>query len=177
MVFDECHHTGGVGVEVVVAERVVQAVHATPPVIGLLMLGRVEFLLEREVHDGLQVAVLVRQLGVFLPGSGIGGVGHPRLADGVEVGIFLVQLLHPLCHRLTVGIGIGVHTDAVDAYGLYPPDAVLDEVAHQVRILLVQVGHGRYEPSLYCLALIDFRGVRVEHRCQFVAGLQEVGAA
>ena len=62
VVVEEGHHAGRIGIQIVVAERVVEAVHATPPAVGNLVLGRVELLLEREVHDGLQVAVLLAQL-------------------------------------------------------------------------------------------------------------------
>ena len=141
------------------------------------MLGRIQLLLEREVHNGLQVAVLVRQAGVFLPCSGIGRIGYPRLTYGVEVGIFLVQLLHPLGHRPTEGIRIGIHADAIDAGRLNPPLRVLDEVAHQMGILLIEVGHGRDKPSLHRFTHIHLRGIGIEHRSQLVAGLQEAGAA
>ena len=118
------------------------------------MHGRVELLLEGEVHDGLEVAVDVAKLAVLLPGSSVGGLRHPCLTHGIEVGILLVELLHPLCHRLTESIGIGIHADAVNTGSLYPPDAVLDEVAHQVRITLVEVGHSRDEPGVLCLAAV-----------------------
>ena len=172
MVLDEGHHAGGVGVEVVIDERAVEAVQTIPPGVGLFVLGLIELVEEGEVHHGLQVGVVCRELGVFLPGGGIGGLCHPGLSHGVEVGVFLVELLHPLGHRVGIGVGIGVHADAVDADGLNPPDGVLDEVAHQVGVMLVEVGHGGHEPAFDGLLHIDLRGVGIDDGCQLVGGLQ-----
>ena len=46
-----------VGVEVVIDESVVDAVHASSPLAGLLVLGRVQAVKEGEVHDGVEVGV------------------------------------------------------------------------------------------------------------------------
>ena len=125
------------------------------------MLAAVECLLEREVHHGLEIASLFPLSTIILPRSGIGGYGDPGLAHGVEVGIFLAEFLHPLGHRFGKGVGIGIHADAIDAGGLYPPLGVLNEIAHQVGVVLIQVGHRRDEPTLNGLTLIDSRGVGV----------------
>ena len=90
--------------------------------------------------------------------------------------VFLVEFLHPLSHGVSVCVRIGVHTDAIDADGLYPPFGVLDEVAHQVRILLVQVRHRRDEPPFHRLAKVYFRGVGVDDGGQLVRRLEERGA-
>ena len=119
---------------------------------------------------------MLRQLRVLLPGCGVGRLRHPRLTHGVEVGILVVQLLHPLGHGVSIGIGIGIHADAVNAYSLYPPDAVLDKVAHQVRIALVQVGHSGNKPALSGLLEVYLRGVGIHDRGQLVGSLQEAGA-
>ena len=57
VVFDECHDIRRVLVEIVVDERVVDAVVAVPPTIGLLVLGLVEFVEEREVHNRFELRV------------------------------------------------------------------------------------------------------------------------
>lgn len=59
MVLDEGHHTRGVGIEIVVDKRAIEAVQSLPPGIGLFMFGLVELIKEREVHDGLEVGVLL----------------------------------------------------------------------------------------------------------------------
>ena len=206
----------GILIEIIVDKRLIQTVVATPPVVGLLVLGAVELLLEREVHDGLEIGVFRRcggagvrgceitfciltfttlmsilaptllrtfapprhhQPGILLPRGGVGRIGHPSLADHVEVGILLVERLHPAGHSAFEGVGIGVHADAVDTDGLYPPDAVLDEIVHHIGVVLVQVGHGRDKPSLHRLTLVHLAGIRVAHRCQLIASLQEAGTA
>ena len=141
MVLDEGHHTRRVGVEVVIDKRVIKSVEAVPPSIRFFVLGLVQLVEEREVHHRLQIRIALGEFRVFLPGSGIGRLRHPCLTHGIEVGILLVEFLHPLCHSLSVCVGVGIHTDAIDAHGLNPPDRVLDEVAHQVGIMLVQVRH------------------------------------
>ena len=88
------------------------------------------------------------------------------------MGIFLVKFFHPLRHGIGISVGVGVHTDAVDTNGLYPPDTVLDEIAHQVRVMLVEVGHGRYKPAFCRLFQVYLGGVGVFDRCQLITGLQ-----
>ena len=172
MVLDEGHDAARVGVEVVVAVHIVHAVHAAKPVVGLLVLGLVYAIEEGEVHDGLQMAVLLRQFAVFLQCGGEGRFCHPCFSYGVEVGIFVVDGLHPECHCVGVGIGVGVHTYAVDAYSFYPPLAVLNQIFQHVWVTLVEVGHGRHEPSVYCLVQIKLAGVGVEDCCQLAVCLE-----
>ena len=156
VVLDESHHTRRVRIEVVIDKRVIEAVQTLPETIGLLVLGLSQFVEETEVHDGLQVGIGFCEFRVLLPGGGIGGLGHPGLTHGVEVGVLVVEFLHPLGHGIVISIRIGVHADAVDAYSLNPPDAVLDEIAHEVGVMLVEVGHGRHEPTLGRLLEVDF---------------------
>ena len=77
-----------------------------------------------------------------------------------------------MCHRIGIGIRVGVHTDAVDADSLNPPDAVLNEIAHEMGIVLVQVGHGGNKPALRGLFQVNLRSIRVEHGGEFIRGLQ-----
>ena len=51
---------------------------------------------------------------------------------------------------------------AVDASCFYPPLTVLDEVAHEVRIALVEVRHGGNEPPIDGLAHVLLRGIGIE---------------
>ena len=141
VVLDECHHMVYIGVEVVVHKRVVHTVEATPPVVGDFVFARVHCLIESEVHHRFQIAVFLRQTRILLPSGGVGWLCNPSFAHGVEVRIFLVQFLHPARHRSGVGVGVGVHTNAVDAHGFHPPDAVLNQISGNVRIVLVKVGH------------------------------------
>ena len=161
-------------IEIVIAETVIDAVESLPPVVGLLVLGLIEFVEETEVHNGFQIAVHRAELGVLLPGGGVGGLGDPCLAHGVEVGILSVEHFHPLCHGLSVGIRIGVHADTVDARSLYPPLTVLDEVAHEMGIALVEVGHGLDKPSVNGFLHILLRSVGVEDGGELIACLKAV---
>ena len=77
-----------------------------------------------------------------------------------------------MCHGVGIGVWVGVHAYAVDAYGLYPPDAVLDEVFYDVRVALVEVGHGGHEPSVYGLSEVYLAGVWVDDGCELVACLE-----
>ena len=152
VIVEERHDTRRIGIKIIIAERIVETIVSAPPVIGNLMRCRVYLLLEREIHNGLQIAVDVAQLTVFLPGSSIGRLRDPCLTDGVEIGIFVIELFHPLSHRLAESVGIGIHADAINVGSLNPPDAVLDEITHEVRIVLVEVGHGIDEPRLGSLS-------------------------
>ena len=51
----------------------------------------------------------------------------------------------------------------------------MDEVLDDVRIALVQIGHGGHKPSVDGFLQVYFRCVWVEHRREFVAGLQILG--
>ena len=172
MVLDKGHHTRRVRVEVVVYKRAVKAVQSFLKTVGLFILRLTELVVEREVHHRFQVRVSLSEFRVFLPSSGISRLCDPCLTYGVEVGIFFVNLFHPLGHSICVGIRISVHADAVDANGLNPPHAVLDEVAQEVWIMLIQIWHRGYEPAFGCLLEVNLRSVRVDNRCQFVTSLQ-----
>ena len=174
VVFDEGEHARRIGVEIVVAEDVVDAVEALPPVVGLLVAGQREAVEEGEVHDRLEIAILRAEARVLLPGRGIGRLRHPGLAHAIEVGILRVDGLHPGRHGLAVGVGIGVHADAVDGGRLDPPDTVLDEVAHDVGVALVEVGHGGDKPSVGSLLAVDVGGVGVEDGRELIAGLEAI---
>ncbi len=177
MVLNKRHHRCGIGVKIVEHQTVVHAVEAAPLAVGGLDAGRIHHGVEREVHHRAEVGVVLSNLAVTLPGSGVGGVLKPCLAHNIEVGVLAVERAHPACHRFGVGIGVGVHAYAIDAHRLNPPDAVLNQVVHHMHIVLVEVGHGRYEPSLHCLLQVDIAGIGVKHRCQAVASLLEAGAA
>ena len=59
VVVDEGHDMRGIYIQIVVDERVVQAVHPLPPRIRLFVLGLRQFVEEREVHHRLQVRVVL----------------------------------------------------------------------------------------------------------------------
>ena len=177
MVLNECHHALGIGVEIVKHQAVVHAVEAAPLAVGGFDAGRVDHGIKREVHHRAEVGVVLGNLAVALPGGGVSGVLKPRLTHDVEVGILTVERAHPAGHRLGVGVGVGVHTDAVDAHRLNPPDAVLNQVVHHMHIVLVEVRHGRNKPALDGLLQVDVAGVGIQHRSQAIAGLLEAGAA
>ena len=59
VILDECHHALWVRIEIVVAEHIVDTVHAIPPVIGLLILRTIDAVEEGEIHNGWQIAVLL----------------------------------------------------------------------------------------------------------------------
>ena len=177
MVLYEGHHATWVGIEIVKYQTIVDAIEASPLTVGLLNACRIHASIEREVHHGLQVAVLLGNLAVALPSSSVRRLFKPSFPHHVEVGIFLVDGLHPARHRTSKGIGIGIHANAIDAHCLNPPDAVLNEIVHHMRIVLVEVGHSRYKPTLNSLLLIHLACVRVEHGSELVASAQEVGTA
>ena len=86
--------------------------------------------------------------------------------------ILLAQHLHPVCHRIAVGIRIGIHTDAVDTCTLYPPLAVLNQILDNVWVTLVEVRHSWNEPAIYCFCEIYLASVWIEYRSQLITGLQ-----
>ncbi len=172
MVLDECHHALWIWIEIIVAEHVVDAIHTIPPIIGLLVLGTIDAVEEGEVHHGRQIAVLLGEFAILLPSGGIGWLGNPSLAHGIEVWILVVKHFHPVRHRITVGVWVGVHADAVDAHGLYPPLAVLYQVLDDVWVALVEIWHAWHKPSIHRLMQIHLASVWVEHWSQLIVGLQ-----
>ena len=177
MILNECHHMARVGVEVVKHQVVIHAVKASPLVVGLLYAGRVNGGAEGEVHHRLQVAIGLGYLAATLPCCSVGRLLKPSLAHYIKVGVIAIDYLHPPGHRLSVGVWVGVHPDAVNAHRLNPPNAVLNQVVHHMCVVLIQVGHGRYEPALNGLFQVNLAGVGVKHGCQFVTRLLEVGVA
>ena len=172
MILDECHYALWIRIEIVVAEHIVETIHAVPPVIGLFFLCTVDAVEESEIHNGWQIAVLLRKFAVLLPGCSIGRFSYPSLAYGIEVRILLAQHLHPVCHCIAVGIRIGIHTDAVDTCTLYPPLAVLNQILDNVWVTLVEVRHGWNKPAIYGFSEINLAGVWVKYRSQLITGLQ-----
>ena len=77
-----------------------------------------------------------------------------------------------MCHRITVGVWIGIHADAIDANGLYPPLTVLNQIFDDVRIALVQIWHTWYKPAIHSFCEIYLAGVWIEHRSQLITCLQ-----
>ena len=174
MVFYESHYAWGVFIEVIVAQRIVDAVKSLPPIVGFLVLRHRKSVEESKVHNGLQVAVLFREFTVLLPCCRIGRLCYPRFAHSIEVWIFHINAFHPRCHCFSVGIGVGVHSNAVYSDSFYPPYWVLNEVLHHVRIAMIEVGHRTYEPAVYRFCHIYLTGIGVEYRCQLVRSLQPI---
>ena len=172
VIFNKSHHAGGIGIQVVIDKVVVDTIQSCPPLIGLLRSCLIDTVIKAEVHHSLEVAVQPSHRTVFLPSSSIGRFSDPCFAYHIKVGVLFIQFSHPGSHGPSIGIGIGIHANTVDANGFNPPFAVLNQVAHHVGILLVKVGHSGYEPSVHCLTLISFGGIRVKHRSQFVRSLQ-----
>ena len=114
-----------------------------------------------------------------MPRGGVGRFGDPRFADGVEIRIFLAELAHPFGHGDSVGIGIGVHANAVDSDGFDPPNGVLNKVFQDMGIALVEVGHGGNKPAFGGFAKVDFRGIGVENGREFVSvgSIREIGTS
>ena len=141
MILNKCHHARWVGIQIVIAERVIQAIKTVPPGIGLLILCLIQLIKEREVHYCLQIGIPLREFRVLLPSSSIGRFCHPCLTNSIEVGILIIQLLHPLCHSISVCVWIGIHTYSIDSNSFNPPDTVLYKIAHKMWIMLVEVRH------------------------------------
>ena len=155
VILNESHHTRRVRIKVVITERIVKTIQTVPPGIGLFILGLVQLVKKREVHHRLEIGVLLSQLGIALPGCRVSGLRNPGLTNSVEIGIFRIELLHPLSHRIGIGIGIGVHTDTVNTNGLYPPDTVLNQITHQMGVMLVEVWHRGHKPTFGGLLQIN----------------------
>ncbi len=103
-------------------------------------------------------------------------MGIPALAHDVELRIFALNVAAPSGHCMEVGIGIGVHAYAVDAALLDPPYGVLDQVALEVGIALVEVGHLFDKPSVGGALAVVVGGVGVEECGEPVVGdLHRVG--
>ena len=162
VVVQESHYHGGILIQVVIAEDVVDAVQPAPCLTRLLMFRIPESLEQRKVHRDVQTAMLHA-------GSERSGT-HPCLANHVETRMAGMYLPQPCLHRLKVGIGVGVHAYAVNAGVLYPPVGASDEIFQQARIPEIQVGHGVRKPSVDGLPLVIFRCVRVYDSC-----LAEIG--
>ena len=92
--------------------------------------------------------------------TGFGSV--PAFSHDVEIRVFPVDGGTPFGHGIEKHIRVSIHTYAVDSREFYPPDTVLSQIFHQMRIVLVQVWHALYEPTFYGHAFVIFRYVRIE---------------
>ena len=109
-----------------------------------------------------------------MPPGSVWRFGNPCFTYGVVVGIFFIQFFHPIAHGIIVGVRISIHTDPVYVGIFDPPETVLDEVAVNMRIFLIEIGHGSYEPAIVHLAKIILRCVRIYMRSQLEGSLYEV---
>ena len=82
-----------------------------------------------------------------LPVGKLVDVGVPALTHDVEVWIFIHHGLAPLAHRDFLVVRVGVHTQAVLAGELGPPDRPLLEIFQHERIVEIHVRHRRHEPA------------------------------
>ena len=170
VVLEEAQHVVDVGVDIVVAkvlEQAMQAVLVVERVVGDAH--------QAEVHHRFQSRVFAEvQAAARLPVGRADGVVHPGLAYDVIVWILQLHRLTPVVHHVYVGIGIGVLANAVYAAMRDPPDGVLNQIFRHVRVLLVQVGHGGHEPAVDHAALVVVRHVGVEIGLLVVVGLHVV---
>ena len=129
-----------------------------------------------EIHDGLQVGVPFGvQDGTCLPPGGESGSdGIPGFTGDVEVRIFLHRLLAPAGTEDRVHVRMRILADAVDAGVFDPPDAVLDQVVGDQRIVLVQVGHALVEPAVGEEFALGRGGVGIDGRPFVVARADEL---
>ena len=82
-----------------------------------------------------------------LPVGKLVDVGVPALTHDVEVWIFIHHGLAPLAHRDFLVVRVGVHTQAVLAGELGPPDRPLLKVFQHERVVEIHVRHRRHEPA------------------------------
>lgn len=68
------------------------------------------------------------------------------------------------------GWKIGIHTYAVDAALLDPPYRVLDEIALQMRIALIEVGHLLDKPAVGGTLAVEIGGIGVIESRQAMVG-------
>ena len=71
---------------------------------------------------------------------------HPYFPHQRRLGIFPEHGSGPTAHKTRIGIGVGIDSVACNARPLHPPPIVLDHVAFQIRIGLVQIRHGMIKP-------------------------------
>ena len=109
-----------------------------------------------------------------MPPCGVCRFGYPCFAYGIVVGVFFIQFFHPVAHGVIVGVRVSIHADTVYVGIFNPPETVLNEIAVYMRVLLVEVGHGGYEPAVVHLVGIVLGSIRVYVRGQFEGGLHEV---
>ena len=152
VIIQEGEHTGRIRDQEVLRDALVQLEKT-----GLGAFGGIAFpehLLfgregEVEVHHRLQVRIGTVQGRSPLPPSGGRIARIPAFAHNVKIRVFLFYFLAPAHHEVVIGIGVGIHPDAIDAGIFYPPYAVLNQIGGQVAIPLVQVRHASREPAVY----------------------------
>jgi hypothetical protein len=97
-------------------------------------------------------------------------VDAPFLADHREVRVLGQHRLRPIAQELRVRVAEGVLADAGQPGVLDPPQGVLDEIARQVRVALVEVGHGVDEPAVGEGLAVRGRRMRILDRGAAVVG-------
>ena len=146
----EDHHIRKIVIHEVMREDVVYAEDTLAPARIILVETCAESIVEREVHDRLEVRVeAVLVLVAALPVCKLRNGSCPALAYDVEVRILVHHGLAPLRHRILLVVWICIHTESVEVSPLDPPDCPLLEILEHERVVKVHVDHGGVEPAAF----------------------------
>ena len=177
VILREHHQRVGIRIQKIVGQHFVQADPAAFPAFGLdqrIAKGDVD----GEVHHAGHVRhVAARVRLAALPMGDDGRIDAPLLADHREARILLQHCLGPGAEERGIGVTEGVLPDAGEPGVLDPPQRVLDQVARQFWITLVEVGHRGHEPTLGERSAVRRRCMRVLNRRSAMVGGRERRAA
>ncbi len=133
--------------------------------------------MDREVHHARHVRDVAA--GVALAALPVGDdrrIDAPFLADHREARVLVEHRLRPLAEEVRVGIAEGVLANAGQPGVFDPPQGVLDQVAGEVRVALVEVRHRADEPAVGEAGAIRRRRMRILHGGAAMVGRREVAA-
>ena len=162
VVSGEYHHVRKIMVHEIMRKDVVHTENTLAPARVILIDSRTYRVVEREVHDGLEVRVeAVLVLIVSLPVCKLRNRSCPALAHDIEVRILVHDSGTPLRHRILLIVWICVYSESVKISPFDPPDRPLLEIFQHVRIVEVHVHHRCVEPAALLDIEILLRSVRV----------------
>ena len=147
-------------VNAVAGQTVVNAADAGIPAEGFAQ-AAVQGKSELEIGDAVERHRVRVAHAVVRPDGLRGRYMLPGFTEDEEPGKSGLQALQQLQQKSLLGIGIGVDAHARCAGLRHPPERLLDEIAREQRIALVEVGHVVVEPAFAQCRLLGGRGIRI----------------
>ena len=160
VVVDKGDELLGMAVNAVAGQAVIDAADAGIPAEGFAQ-AAVEGKSQLEIGDAVERHRVRVAHAVVRPDGLRCGYMLPGFTEDEEPGESCFQALQQLQEKGFFGIGIGVDAHTRCARLRHPPERLLDKIAREQRIVLVEVGHVVIEPAFAHSRLLRGRCIRI----------------